>query len=355
MLRDLLDVPVQDDNLLVWGRARALALLTLVLALVFGLSALMTLFTGDISNSSLGAAVASALFLVTYAINRRGWLATAVGVFLGGFSLLIVLVSILARSPLPSIFFMGLIVVFAAAFGRPRAALIWAGALTLVPLIINLAVYGSLLAPTERLASPDGGSASSIFALELIVVCITWMLAGAAALATRLLYQALGLSGSATQAALKAQQELAAQQADLAARNEQLSQTRAELEALVSELTVPVVPVADGIGLLPLVGSLDAGRASRIEQDALKIVAEQRMQALVIDLSGASGLRAANIQGLVRLCAALRLLGVTPVLAGLGAQSALLLSNAEVALPRTVATVQDALALLQNSTEQRVA
>jgi rsbT co-antagonist protein RsbR len=123
-------------------------------------------------------------------------------------------------------------------------------------------------------------------------------------------------------------------------------QTRRELESLVSELTVPVVPVADGIGLLPVVGSLDARRAARIEQDALKIVAEQRLHALVIDLSGASGLRAASVEGLVRLCAALRLLGVTPVLAGLGAQSALLLSDTEIALPRTVATVQDALAVL---------
>jgi hypothetical protein len=49
----------------------------------------------------------------------------------------------------------------------------------------------------------------------------------------------------------------------------------------------------------------------------------------------------------VRLCAALRLLGVMPVLAGLGAEGALLLSSSDLALPRTVATVQDALSLLQ--------
>jgi hypothetical protein len=43
----------------------------------------------------------------------------------------------------------------------------------------------------------------------------------------------------------------------------------------------------------------------------------------------------------------LRLLGVTPMLAGLGVQGALLLSTANVALPPTAATVQDALAALQ--------
>jgi anti-anti-sigma regulatory factor len=349
MLGGLLDVPVQGENVLARDRARALALLALALTIVFGFSALTTLFVGGASNGSLGAAVAALLFLATYAINRRGWFVIAVGVFLGGFSLLIALISILARSPLPSIFFMGLIVVFAAAFGRPRAPLIWAGVLTLIPPIINLAVYGSPLAPTERLTSPDGGSASSIFAMEVIVVCITWMLAGAAALATRLLYQALGLSDAATQAARKAQQELEAQQADLAARNEQLAQARHELESLVAALTVPVVPVADGIGLLPLVGALDAERAAEVERKTLAAVFDRRMRALVIDLSGAIGLRAAGVEALVRLCAALRLLGVTPILAGLGAQGALLLSLADVVLPRTVATVQDALDMLQQN------
>ena len=73
------------------------------------------------------------------------------------------------------------------------------------------------------------------------------------------------------------------------------------------------------------------------------------MRALVIDLSGASGLQNGGVEALVRLCAALRLLGVTPVLAGLGAQGALLLSTSDLALPRTAATVQDALSMLQSN------
>jgi anti-anti-sigma regulatory factor len=349
MLRGLLDVSLHDDTILARNRARALALLTLAIALVTGLTALTIFFVRDASNASFGSAITAVLFLITYAINRRGWLAAAVGVLLGGFSLLIVLISILAHSPLPSIYFMGLIVVIAAAFGRPRTALIWAGVLTLIPLIINLAVYGSPLAPTGRLTSPDGGSASSVFAMEVIVVTITWMLAGAAALATRLLYQALDQSDAATQTVLKAQQELAAQQADLAARNEQLTQVRQELEGLVVALAVPVVPVADGIGLLPLVGALDPERAAEVERKALAVVFQRRMRALVIDLSGATSLRAGGVEALVRLCGALRLLGVTPILAGIGAQGALLLSSSDVALPRTAATVQDALDILQRN------
>ena len=154
-------------------------------------------------------------------------------------------------------------------------------------------------------------------------------------------------SRAATQVALTATESLVSQQVDLASRNQQLTQVRRELEALVTALAVPVVPVADGIGLLPLVGALDANRATEVERKVLAVVSEQRMRALVIDLSGASGLQNGGVEALVRLCAALRLLGVTPVLAGLGAQGAILLSEANLALPRTVATVQDALAMLQ--------
>jgi anti-anti-sigma regulatory factor len=246
-------------------------------------------------------------------------------------------------------------VVIAAAFGSPRAPLIWAAIATAIPFVINLFLYGSIIPPAGPITLPGNISAPPLLAIDVIVVIIFWMLAGVSWLATRQLYLTIDESRAATQAAVEAQQSLASQQADLATRNQELIQTRQDLEALVSELTVPVVPVADGIGLLPLVGSLDAGRATRIEEDALKIVAEQRMQALVIDLSGASGLRAASVERLVRLCAALQLLGVTPVLAGLGPQSALLLSSIDVALPRTVATVQDALALLQSTTERRIA
>jgi anti-anti-sigma regulatory factor len=299
--------------------------------------------------------VAILLFLVVYLVNRSGRLALATTLLLAGFCLLQTNAGVASGSPIPAIFFPCLVVVIAAAFGSPRAPLVWAAVVTTIPFVINLALYQSIVPPEGAIVLPDGALAPPLLALDVIVVAIYWMLAVISWLATRQLYLTIDESRAATQAALEAQQSLAAQQTDLAARNEQLMQVRHELEDLVSELTVPVVPVADGVGLLPLVGSLDAGRAARIEQDALKIVAEQRMQALIVDLSGASGLRAAGVERLVRLCAALQLLGVTPVLAGLGAQSALLLSSIDIALPRTVATVQDALALFQSTAGRRVA
>jgi anti-anti-sigma regulatory factor len=305
-------------------------------------------FTGALIN-----AIATIFFAIVFFINRSGRLGLAISIMLAALSVLPISASVLLGTPIPTIFFACTVVVVAASFGRPRDALLWAGIATTVPWLANIALYRSPLPPEGPVTLPNGALGPPILVMDMMAVVLYWILGGVCWLATHQLYQALDESRQATLAAVEAQQSVAAQQADLAARNEQLMQARRELEALVSELTVPVVPVAEGVGLLPLVGSLDAGRAGRIEQDALKIVAEQRMQALVIDLSGASGLHAASIEGLVRLCTALRLLGVTPVLAGLGPQSALLLSSTEVTLPRTVATVQDALALLQSTTERR--
>ena len=179
------------------------------------------------------------------------------------------------------------------------------------------------------------------------MIAIYWMLGGISWLASNQLDMTIREGRAATHVALTATESLVTQQVDLASRNEQLIQVRQELEALVAALAVPVVPVADGVGLLPLVGSFDSQRMAAVEHQTLTIVSDQRMRALVIDLSGAAGMQESDIGGLVRLCAALRLLGVTPVLAGLSPESALLLSLSDLTLPRTVARVQDALALFQ--------
>jgi len=348
MLSALLDVRTQDTDPLAVRRSRSLALLLLILITISLLLAL-ALFVAGAFPGPIISGVASLLFLVVYLINRSGRLALATTVLLAGFCLLQFNGALATGAPIPAIFFPCVVVVIAAAFGSPRAPLIWAAIVSALPFIINLALYRSIVPPPGPIMLPNGVSVPPMLALELIMVAIYWMLAGISWLAARQLYQTLDENREVAETAIRARHELAAQQVDLAARNEQLTHVRQELEALVAALAVPVVPVAHGIGLLPLVGALDANRATEVERKVLAVVSEQRMRALVIDLSGASGWQNGGVEALIRLCGALRLLGVTPVLAGLGAQGALLLSTSDLALPRTVATVQDALALLQSS------
>jgi anti-anti-sigma regulatory factor len=349
MLSTLLDVQTQDNDPLTLRRGRSLALLLLLLMGISALLGTTSLLTGQAAGASIASAIAISLFVVVYLVNRSSRLALATTLLLVGFCLLQINGGIITGAPLPAIFFPCLVVVIAAAFGSPRAALLWAAIVTAIPFVINLALYRSIVPPAGPIVLPNGVSVPPILAMELIAIAIYWMLASISWLASRQLYQTIDESRAATTAAVNAQYTLAEQQADLASRNEQLTQVRQELEALVAALTVPVVPVADGIGLLPLVGSFDAQRIAEVERLALAIVSERRMRALVIDLSGAAGLKSNGVAGLVRLCSALRLLGVTPMLAGLGAQGALLLSTSDLELPRTAATVQDALSILQGN------
>ncbi|HEU5099915.1 MAG TPA: STAS domain-containing protein [Roseiflexaceae bacterium] len=349
MLNRVLGIQMQQDDSLALRRRRSLSLLLLILiGISIPLALVDPLLTGNAQGLIINGA-AILLFLTLYLINRSGQLALALTLLLAGFALIPIGASVSLGTPFPQIFFPCLVVVIAAAFGSPRAPLIWAAIASLLPFIINLVLYGAVLPPAGPIVLPDGAQALPILVMELIAVGLYWMLAGISWLAGRQLYDTIAEGRAATQVALTATDSLIAQQADLAARNEQLNQVRQELEALVAALAVPVVPVADGIGLLPLVGSFDMQRLAEVERKALSIVSEQRMNALVIDLSGAGGLRDGGAEAIVRLCAALRLLGVTPVLAGLGPQGALALSSTELMLPRTAATVQDALSMLQPS------
>jgi anti-anti-sigma regulatory factor len=349
MLRRLLAIRSPIDDPLTLRRSRSLALLMLILiGISIPLALLDPLLTGNAQGLIING-VAILLFLVIYLINRTGRLTLAMTLLLAGFSLIPIGASRLSGTPFPQIFFPCLIVVIAAAFGQPRAPLIWAAVATTIPFVINLLLYGSPIPPAGPIMMPNGASGLPILVMDLVAVALYWMLAGISWLAGRQLYDTIAESRATTQVALTATEALVARQTDLASRNEQLIQVRQELEALVAELTVPVMPVANGVGLLPLIGTLDAERLDKVEHETLRLVSERRMHALVIDLSGATQIRAASVQSLVRLCAALRLLGIMPLLAGLGPQSAILFSSSQLALPRTVATVQDALAILQQN------
>jgi anti-anti-sigma regulatory factor len=352
MLSQLLHVQTHSDDSLTIRRGRSLAallLLLIVLSVPFVLGDFAA--TGTITGTLING-IAILIFLSIYAINRSGRLQIAVTLFLSLFCILPIGTSLLIRSPLPQIFFPCIVIVIAAAFGPPRAPLIWAGIITAVPLVINLALYGTLLPPPGPVLLPGGVESLPILAFEMVAVILYWMLAVIAWISSRQLFATIAESQAATQVALAAQASLTAQQSDLAARNEELIVARRNLEALVQSLTVPVVPVADGVGLLPIVGTLDAERSAALERSSLATVSAKRMRALVVDLSGITLLDETGATALVRLCAALSLLGVTPILAGLGVRGAMLLSDTQVTLPRTVATVQDALSLLRQ--EQKV-
>jgi PAS domain S-box-containing protein len=207
MLRKLTFISPRDNDALTMRRGHALALVMLLfLVLGVGLAAI-SLIDRDVP-AQVNTAIGLIISMLVYAINRDGRVRLAMSILLVGGTFATISGSILAQRPIPTLFFLGLIVVIAAAFGRPRTPIIWAAALSVVPFIVNVGVYGSLLAPTTQIALPNGRWLPSIFSQELESLALLWMLAGTAYLSSRLLNQLLDESRIATEQAIASNQDL---------------------------------------------------------------------------------------------------------------------------------------------------
>ncbi|MBL9102278.1 MAG: XylR N-terminal domain-containing protein [Myxococcales bacterium] len=85
--------------------------------------------------------------------------------------------------------------------------------------------------------------------------------------------------------------------------------------AIIDELSAPILPVADDLLVLPIVGGLDPARAHAMTADLLRAVSQRRARGVLVDVTGAqlADYGAAHIVG---LAAALRLLGARVVVTG---------------------------------------
>src|SRR5690349_7418662 len=227
MFSTLLVIAPRDNDTLTLRQGRALSL---VVCLLIGVLVALTGFTfltrDHPLDKQLGTVVQVVMYAAVYAINRSGRVRLAITVFLFNLVAAPIIFALVAQSPVPAVFFFPLPVVVATAFGRPRSPVIWAVGLTIASFALNLILYHSLLAPTQLIQIPGGQALASFFTLEILAIAIVWMVAGAAHLNSRLLYQAIGESQAAAARAEAAQQELVAKQDDLNRQNEELRQAR---------------------------------------------------------------------------------------------------------------------------------
>ncbi|HJZ46986.1 MAG TPA: PAS domain S-box protein [Roseiflexaceae bacterium] len=198
MLDTLLAVSPRDNDSLTLRRGHALALLMLLFIAVVGALGCLDLIMHDLPalNNSL---VGLALFTLVYALNRNGYVRFAVLLLLCGGALLAVNAAVVVGSPVPTVYFLSLTIIVAAAFGPPSTPLLWAMVLSSVPFGINLLLYHSPLASTALIPLPNGATMPSLFAQELFAIALYWMLAGTAYFSSRLLKQLLDESRAATE------------------------------------------------------------------------------------------------------------------------------------------------------------
>ncbi len=83
------------------------------------------------------------------------------------------------------------------------------------------------------------------------------------------------------------------------------------------ELATPVIPLAEGVIAMPLVGEIDPTRAHQIMDSLLVGVAAARVGVAIIDITGVRQLDRNGAQALLRAAQAVELLGATAVLTGI--------------------------------------
>ena len=115
--------------------------------------------------------------------------------------------------------------------------------------------------------------------------------------------------------------------ADLRQQRQELQTRAAELEnnlgeqqrlfATIKELSTPLLPITNGVVVLPIVGHVDSQRADELTHVLLDGVAQRRARIVIIDVTGIPVMDTQVIQLLLRAAYATQLLGSQVWLAGI--------------------------------------
>lgn len=85
----------------------------------------------------------------------------------------------------------------------------------------------------------------------------------------------------------------------------------------ILELSVPVVPIQPGVGVLPLIGNIDAERANLLLEETLRQAEKLRLTHLIIDISGVLTVDTMVANELLKVISTLSLIGVEAIITGI--------------------------------------
>ncbi|WP_437742776.1 PAS domain S-box protein [Sorangium sp. So ce1504] len=87
-------------------------------------------------------------------------------------------------------------------------------------------------------------------------------------------------------------------------------------QAALRELGTPLIPIADGVIAMPLIGAIDRERAQQILETLLNALGERRAAVAILDITGVKAVDGEVAAALIRVAQAARLLGADVVLTG---------------------------------------
>jgi rsbT co-antagonist protein RsbR len=93
-------------------------------------------------------------------------------------------------------------------------------------------------------------------------------------------------------------------------------------KSALQELSTPIIPIYEGILVLPLVGSVDSDRAGRIMEGLLEGINANNADVVIMDITGVPVIDTGVANYLLQAARAARLLGSQVVLVGIGAEIA---------------------------------
>jgi rsbT co-antagonist protein RsbR len=142
---------------------------------------------------------------------------------------------------------------------------------------------------------------------------------------------------------------------DVEQREARLVHTLDELkasQAVVRELSAPIIPVLEGVLIAPLVGTLDSDRILILTENALRSVEQTRARYIIFDITGVPIVDTQVAQVVIRTAEAVQLLGAQALLVGIRPEVAQILVSLNINFGAiiTYSTLQEAITVLVNTT-----
>ncbi len=133
---------------------------------------------------------------------------------------------------------------------------------------------------------------------------------------------------------------------DLTERREQERLLQRQRDEIL-ELSTPVIQVWDKVLVLPIIGTLDSLRASRLTEALLERIALEEAEVVILDISGVPAIDTDVAQHLLKTVEAARLMGTVSVLSGVRPETAQAIVHLGIALGslRSCNNLKDALQL----------
>lgn len=118
-------------------------------------------------------------------------------------------------------------------------------------------------------------------------------------------------------ARVRMEAELTSRAAELAVRDEENRKLVERLRAAIDEIATPILRVAEGVLVVPIIGVLDATRSARTAERVLLEVTRARARSVIIEVTGAELGDTATADAFARITRAVGLLGGRCVVSGM--------------------------------------